>query len=218
MTFKFSKIINKNSAIYLAAVVFIFMVCSLGITFALGANQLDIAGQAYFMPQTSLPPERLPILPENHGNGSYFTFSAAGNQSVYIINQTYENGDFYLSICADNSNNGNVSWYFAFGFSNPTVYTWTNGTASVTPWPASAGGLDNVRFSTNGVTVTPTSLVTNQSATAQLNIQSQFGKQEAQGAAIITIKYNIPSGGSTVSRDTRVFFKYLSRTSPECPL
>jgi hypothetical protein len=214
---KFSKIFNKNSAIYLSAGIFILMVCSLGITFALGANQMEITGQAYFMPQTDLPPERLPIRPENPGDGSYFVFPAVISQ-VTIIDQSYQDGDFYLNICADNTNNGNVHWYFTFSFSNPTVYAWTNGAATITPWPASAGGLDNVRFTINSVNLAPTTLITNQTATVQLNIQSQFGRLETQGAAIITIRYNIPSGNSTISRDTRVFFKYYSRTSPECPL
>ena len=204
--------------IYIAAGIFMLMVCSLGITFALGANQMEITGQAYFVSQTTQNPDRLPIYPNDNAGGGYFTSSATGQQNIHIIHQSYENGDFFLSVCTANSNNGNTIWYITFDFINPTTYVWTNGTTSLAPWSAASGGLDNNRFTFTSATLTPTTLDTNQSATVRLNMQSQLGKDDTQGAAIISVRYDLPYGTSTASRDTRIFFKYYARNSAECPL
>ena len=218
MALKLSNTFIKNLVFYTTFGIFALMVCSLGITFALGANQMEITGQAYFSEQTGQNPDRLPMYPDDNGGAGYFTSSATGQQNIHIVNQSYENGDFYLSICTANSNSGNTNWYITFRFTNPTTYTWTNGAASIAPWPPASGGLNNNRFTFTSATILPTTLGTNQIAQVQLNMQSQLGKTDAQGAAIVTIKYDMPYGTSTITRDTRIFFKYYSRDSVECPL
>jgi hypothetical protein len=215
---KIPKTFVKNLTLYSVAGVFILMVCSLGITFALGANQMEVVGQAYFVSQFSQNPERLPIFPNDNNGQGFFTTSATGQQNIHIIHESFENGDFYLSICTANSNNGNNAWTIDFSFLNPTTYTWINGAASISPWPASAGGLNDERFTFSSATIAPATLTTNQTASVQLTMRSQLGREDTQGAAIVTVQYDLPNGNSTSPSNTRIFFKYYARNALECPL
>lgn len=211
---KIQKNLTRKIIPYCLAGLFAALICSLGITFALGANQMEITGQAYFVASVTTNPDRLPIFPVVNNDGNYFNTSASGQQQIFIINQAYVDGDYYLSLCTANSNNGNTSWSVNFSLMNPTSYVWTNGAASFAAWPAGSGGLANVNFTFNSASVTPTTLTTNQTATVVLNMTSQLGKTDTQGAAIVTVKYTF--NGATL--DTRIFFKYYSRNAGECPL
>ena len=195
---------------------FTIMVLSLGVTYAIGANQMAITGQAYFVAQIgSLGPGVLPIAPiDTTGNGSYFTPNITGQQQLQIISQYYQDGDFYLSICSSNSNNGNTSASISFQMMNPTVYTWSTGTASVTsPWPVAQGGLANNSFSFGNPSVSPTTLSTDQVATVTLPFTAQLGKADTRGSAIVTISYNVPNGVNPPVKSTRIYFIYYPRNS-----
>ncbi|MCL2869816.1 hypothetical protein FWF48_03345 [Candidatus Saccharibacteria bacterium] len=207
------KIIRKSVGI-VAVVAFTFMVLSLGITYAIGANQMQISGQAFFVTQSNLDPTILPIAPVPDANGNYFTNTASGTGTVQILRQDYVTGDLYLSMCATNSNNGNSVASFQFHFANPTVLDWTNGTASfVSPWPATDGGLTNNAFTFTSATVTPTTLSANQQATVTLNYQAQLGKNTTQGSAIVTVQYTEAADVADPIKTVRIYITYYPRSA-----
>jgi len=109
----------KKIAIYGIAGLFIIMVLSLGITYALGAGQMRISGQAYFVPQPDVESELLPIYPiDPNGDGNYIIVTGIGGATVYVIQQEYIEGNLHLSICSNNSNNGNTAFNMTFQFSS----------------------------------------------------------------------------------------------------
>ena len=209
----------KNVVIYAGAGLFVLLVCSLGVTFALGANQLEIAGRAYFAEQDddSGDNDNLPIFPTEPPGadpGEYFVPEAGGQQEVGVEGQEFRDGDFYLTFCTTNSNNGNTDWSMSFSFINPTVHTWVNGRTQIRDWPPVDGGLDNQRFTFTSATVTPETLTTNQTATVRLNMRSQLGQADTQGSAIVVVTYDTPNGPFSTS----IYIKYLARNSAECSL
>lgn len=205
---------KKNIFIYSVAVVFIIIVLSLGSVYATSAGSMSIFGQVYFV--TQLSGDKLPIYPIPNGNNpnEYFTPNISGQERIEIIEQKYEDGDLYLSICSSNSNNGNTSFSISFSFLNPTSYTWTNGTATVLTYPTASGGIANNSFTFRSATATPTTVVTNQEVLVTLDMQAQLGKIETCGSAIVNVTYNV-SGGA---RSTKIYFKYYARTASECSL
>ncbi|MCL2173729.1 hypothetical protein FWH58_00275 [Candidatus Saccharibacteria bacterium] len=211
MTVPVKRTIRKIASLS-AVMAFTGLVISLGITYAVGAGQMEISGQAFFMVQSGLDPLILPIAPTPDGNGDYFTFNATGNGTVQILEQDYLSGDLYLSICAMNSNNGNVSGSFTFAFANPTVYDWTSGSASfVSPWPVNQGGLANNSFTFNSSSVSPTTLLAGNSATVTFAFQAQLGKPATQGSAIITVQYTVAEDYLQPIKQTHIYVKYYPR-------
>lgn len=204
----------KNIIIYTVAGMFIIMVLSLGLVYAIGTNEMAIFGQAYLVSQ--MRGDKLPVYPIPNGENpnEYFTPNISGNQQIEIINQRYDDGDFYLSICSNNSNNGNTTFNIDFSFLNPTAYAWTNGRATIASYPTGEGGIPNQSFTFQSVSVTPTAITTNESALVTLNMQAQLGKNTTQGSAIVTITYDIAG----TSYPTKIYFKYFARTAVECSL
>lgn len=205
---------KKRIFIYIIAAIYIGMILSLGAIFAIGSGEMAIFGQAYFISQ--LVSDKLPVYPIPNGDNpdEYFTPNINGNQQIEIINQKYENGDFYLSICSNNSNNGNTTFNIDFSFLNPTSYTWTNGIATIANYPVADGGIANNSFTFRNATVTPATISTNEVAIVTLNMQAQLGKEGTQGSAIVTISYNV----SGTVYGTKIYFKYYARTAAGCSL
>jgi hypothetical protein len=217
------RLVIEKLVAYFAAGLFIIMVLSLGITYALGAGQMQISGQAYFVPQPDIDTDLLPIYPiDPNGDGNYIIVSGIGGATVYVIQQEYIEGNLHLSICTNNSNNGNLSFSMALQFANPTVYTWTNGSVtSVSPTPPGEGGIPITgNFTFFAPSLTPTTLTTGQIATITLPIRAQLGRPDSGGSATVTVQYDINYGAEigTLTKSNRVFFSYFPRQSAECPL
>jgi hypothetical protein len=213
----------RNIAVYAVSGLFCLIVLSLGITYALGAGQMQISGQAYFVPQPDIDSDLLPIYPiDPNGDGNYIIVSGVGGATVFVIQQEYIEGNLHLSICTNNSNNGNLAFSMAMQFANPTVYPWTNGTVtSVSPTPPSEGGIPITgNFTFFAPSLTPTTLTTGQIATITLPIRAQLGRPDSGGSATVTVQYDIQYGGEigTRTKSNRVFFSYFPRQSAECPL
>jgi hypothetical protein len=211
-------------AAYSTAGIFIFMILSLGIAYALSAGQMFIYGQAYFLPQPDPETDLLPIYPmDPEGDGNYIIVSGVGaGTTIFVIEQEYIDGDLHLAICTNNTNMGQTDFAMSLQFTNPTVYPWTNGSVSfVSPAPPSEGGIPITgNFTFNPPTLTPASLTTGQVATVRLSGRGQIGRPEVGGSAIVTIQYDVHYGGplGTLVKSTRVFFSYFPRQSAECPL
>ena len=213
-----------NIAVYAAAGLLILTVLSLGITYAIGAGQMQISGQAYFVAQPDLETDKLPIFPiDPEGDGNYIIVGGVGaGTTIYVIQQEWLDGNLHLAICTNNSNNGQTDFSMSLQFANPTVYPWTNGTASrVSPTPPSEGGIPITgNFTFNVPTLSPTSVNTGQIATVVLSGIGQIGRPEVGGSATVTVTYNVHYGGDigTLPKSARVFFSYFPRQSAECPL
>jgi len=207
-------------AAYVAAGLFLVMVLSLAVTYAIDAGQMRISGQAFFVPQADEESEQLPLFPiDVEGDGQFIVVVGVGGATVHIISQEYIEGDLHFSLCTNNTNNGNTAWNMSFQFANPTVFAWTNSTATyVSPTPIAEGGIPNTNFTFFPPSVTPTTLTTGQIATVTLPIRAQLGRPESGGSATITINFDVQFPTGAVTQSKRVFFSYYPRNSAECPL
>ena len=213
---KIKRMIKKIASIT-AVVAFTAVVLSLGITYAIGANQLQIDGQAYFLEQAEHP-ETLPIVPyDPSGTGQYFTPNIPGG-TIHIINQYYQDGDFFLEICASNTNNGNTTGnQMSFQMANPTVTTWTSGAVTMqSPWSGSGiSNTNNFSFSTPTLAPNnPASLAPGDTATVTMTFGGQLGKADTGGSAAVTISYQTNDGTFPQPKTTHVYFIYWPRNNP----
>jgi hypothetical protein len=202
----------KRLLFKMAVLGYVAFVLSLGITYAVGGNQLQISGSAYFLWQDD-DSDRIPTVPiDVDGNGNFFVPMVTGEQNINIIEQHATDGNLYLSICTANSNNGNTTWSIQFQIANPTVAVWTDGrTVIESPIP---GGRPNHRFSFNSAVLSPINLEAGHTATVNLNMTSQLGQADAGGSANIYVYYTIQG----VERVKIIHFTYVPRQDPACPL